>query len=488
MSRETLATISLLVVEDDRSLREGCATTLQVEGYRVTSCGRGDEALEALARGKFDIVLVDWYMTPVAGPEILQAALAANPASQVIIMTGRPTVASSIEAQRAGAFDYLPKPFSGTHLQLLVGRAAFSVLGARTRDAVAADDADGTTADGWNPGGQLSILGVSPAFRRAVQLARKVAATSASVMLVGESGTGKELLAQFIHRNSQRAKHALVPLNCAAMPEHLLESEMFGHRKGAFTGADRDKQGLFEIANGGTFFLDELVEMPMPLQAKLLRVIQDGVVRRVGSEHAETTVDVRFISATNADPRDAIQARTLRADLFYRLSVVPITLPPLRNRLEDIPLLANHFLAHFWKKHRPSRAPLPHFGDTTIEFLQSRPWRGNFRELQNTIEHLAVLAQPGGEVVPEDIPATQEWVGGGKGAGDWPVEPQKPVLDAYHLAKEQVLTKFEKEYVTRLVARAAGNMSRAARIANVDRTTLYRLLERHGVRRESVED
>ena len=195
---------------------------------------------------------------------------------------------------------------------------------------------------------KLTLLGTSPAFRRAVDLARKVAATNASVMLVGESGTGKELIAQFVHRHSRRANRSLVPLNCAALPEHLLESEMFGHRKGAFTGADRDKVGLLEVANGGTFFLDELTEMPLPLQAKLLRVIQDGVVRRVGSEQQDAVVDVRFISATNRDPREAMANRTLREDLYYRLNVFPITLPPLRERVEDIPILANHFLPQFW--------------------------------------------------------------------------------------------------------------------------------------------
>ena len=192
---------------------------------------------------------------------------------------------------------------------------------------------------------KLTLLGASASFRRAVDLARKVATTNASVMIVGESGTGKELIAQFVHRHSRRADRSLVPLNCAAMPEHLLESEMFGHRKGAFTGADRDKVGLLEMANGGTFFLDELTEMPLPLQAKLLRVIQDGVVRRVGSEQQDAVVDVRFISATNRDPREAIEQQALREDLYYRLNVVPITLPPLRDRVEDIPILANHFLA-----------------------------------------------------------------------------------------------------------------------------------------------
>jgi transcriptional regulator with PAS, ATPase and Fis domain len=316
-----------------------------------------------------------------------------------------------------------------------------------------------------------------------VELARKVAATNASVMLVGESGTGKEMFAQFIHQHSRRANATLVPLNCAALPEHLLESEMFGHRKGSFTGADREKVGLLETANGGTFFLDELTEMALPLQAKLLRVVQDGVVRRVGSEQQDAQVDVRFISATNRDPRQAIQSKQLREDLYYRLNVVTISLPPLRERVQDIAILANHFLNQFWKRHHSASEGVPRLGAAALEYLQGRPWRGNVRELQNVIEHLVVLAQPGAVLAAEDIPAHLER----EAPADQPATFGMPMHEAYHVAKEQVLAAFEKEYVTRLVSRASGNMSRAARLASVDRTTLYRLLERHGFRRDHNE-
>ena len=240
------------------------------------------------------------------------------------------------------------------------------------------------------------------------------------MFISGESGTGKEVIAQFIHQNSRRAGRALVPINCAALPEPLLESEMFGHRKGAFTGADRDKPGLLETANGGTLFLDELTEMSMPLQAKLLRVIQDGVVRRVGSEQQDAVVDVRFISATNREPQEAVDAGVLRGDLFYRLRVVPIKLPPLRKRPEDIPLLANHFLTHYWQRHRQMGDRVPRLSEASIGFLRSRPWRGNVRELQNVIEHVAVLAEPDQVIQPDDIPVYDD--GGGvagreRGAG-----------------------------------------------------------------------
>ena len=475
---EARGSIRVLVIDDDRILREGCASVLQVEGYSVASSGRGDEAIEHFRRAHFDIVLVDLYMTPVPGIEILKAVLEVQPNTIVIVMTGNPSVASSLEAMRIGAWDYLPKPFSGTHLHLMFGRAAHEVLTNRART-----DATTELATQQGASEQFSLLGVSPAFRAAVELARKVAATNASVMLVGESGTGKEMFAQFIHAHSRRSGQALVPINCAAMPEHLLESEMFGHRKGAFTGADREKAGLLEAAHGGTFFLDELTEMALPLQAKLLRVVQDGVVRRVGSEQQDAQVDIRFISATNRDPRLAIQSKHLREDLYYRLNVVSIALPPLRSRVEDIPILAKHFLIHFWKRHHTTRDAIPQFSEAALEFLQGRAWRGNVRELQNVVEHLVVLASPGTIIGPGDIPLHNQ----DDSFADPTVSVGVPMHDAYHVAKDQVLASFEKEYVTRLVSRASGNMSRAARLASVDRTTLYRLLERHGFRKDSNE-
>jgi DNA-binding NtrC family response regulator len=448
---------------------------LQIEGYKAFGVGRGDEAIELATRSTFDIILIDVNMTPVGGMEILRAVLAARPMTLAIMMTGNASVRSSVEAFAAGAWDYLPKPFSATHLQVLVGRAACAVEAVRRRTGPGADVSPASD-------GNYKLVGDSPAIRKALELARKVAQTNASVMLVGESGTGKELVAQFIHAHSRRADRALVPLNCAALPEHLLESEMFGHRRGAFTGAERDKAGLFEAANGGTFFLDELTEMPISLQAKLLRVVQDGVVRRVGSEQQDAVVDVRFISATNRDPREAIRTKALREDLYYRLNVVPIVLPPLRERTGDIPLLAHHFLAKFWQRHHSPRATPPRFSASALEHLQGRTWRGNVRELQNVIEHVVVLSSPGSTIEADDIPPAQDAA---------PIEhstaPAVPLNEAYHLAKEQVLTTFEREYVTRLVSRASGNMSRAARLANVDRTTLYRLLERNGFRREEAD-
>ncbi len=477
ISRGERATIRILVVDDDRTLREGCATVLEVEGYKVFVCGRGDEAVEMIKRLGFDILLVDLYMTPLPGIEILRQALAFKPEIVAIMMTGNPSILSNMEALRQGAWDYLPKPFSGTHLQLMIGRAAVGVLALRNQDL---EREESTKRHGNSD--KLDLLGISPSFRRIVELARKVAITNASVMLVGESGTGKELIAEFLHRHSRRANQRLVPLNCAAVPEQLLESEMFGHRKGSFTGADRDKVGLLEMAHTGTLFLDELTEMPMSIQAKLLRAVQDGVVRRVGSEQQDAVVDVRFISATNRDPVEAIRSRHLREDLYFRLNVFPIVLPPLRERIEDIPVLADHFFEQFWRRHHPLGTARPQIGEPAMAFLKSRPWRGNVRELQNVIEQLVVLATPGSTIGPDDIPVSHIW----EPANGAPHAP--PVFDeAYHSAKEKVLARFESEYVSQLVARASGNMSRAARMANVDRTTLYRLLERQGLRGDSAD-
>jgi DNA-binding NtrC family response regulator len=465
-----------LIVDDDRTLREGCASVLRGEGFIVEVSARGEEAIQMINRSRFDIMLVDVYLEPVSGIDVLKAVMATSPRTLVVLMTGNPSVSSSIEAMRIGAWDYLPKPYSGTQLQLLVGRAAYAV-NARREQETPTGDALALGTDGNR------LLGISAAFRKATELARRAAPTNASVMIVGETGTGKELVAQYIHHHSRRSRKRLVPINCAAIPEQLLESEMFGHRKGAFTGADREKMGLLELANGGTLFLDELTEMSMALQTKMLRVLQDGIVRRVGSEEEEAVVDVRFVSATNRDPRDAIRSKQLREDLYYRLNVVQVAIPPLRERVEDIPLLANHFLRVFWNRHRSAKDMIPSFSDDTIEFLSSRPWRGNVRELQNFVEHVTILAQPGAKIQIHHLPLDQE-VDVGVAANGPGILPS---TDAYHVAKEQVLATFEKNYVTRLVARASGNMSRAARLASVDRTTLYRLFERHGFRRDFSE-
>ena len=481
---EFRASVSILVIDDERTLRESCRTVLESEGYRLEVCGRGDEALALVKRKRFDIVLCDLYMSDVTGMELLQATLATAPETIVVVMTGNPSVASNLEALRAGAWDYIPKPFSATHLQILVGRAAHTVSVARESKARGKD-----TGGMEDRADALNVLGQSPNFLRVMDVARRVATTDASVFISGESGTGKELIAQTIHQHSRRSSRAMVAVNCAALPEGLLESEMFGHVKGAFTGAVREKMGLLEAANGGTMFLDEVIDMPKSIQAKLLRVIQDGVVRRVGSTTTSAVVNVRFISASNADPEQAVAAGTLREDLYYRLRVVPIHVPPLRERGEDVELLANHFLEYYWRRHRGPAVATPTFSDAALLALRGAVWQGNVRELQNSIEHAVVMLEPGQTIQPENIPLRGDphtaavEPGGGDSSG---IITAELLGQSYHVARDRVIASFEKRYLSWLVSRAGGNMSKAARLAGVDRTTLYRLMERHGLQRETV--
>jgi DNA-binding NtrC family response regulator len=471
--------LRIAVIDDDHTLRESCSSILEMEGHDVTVAARGEEALEILKRRQFDVALIDLYMTEVSGIELLRAGLESNPDLIPIVITGKPSVDSSLEALRAGAWDYLPKPFSASQLQVLVGRAAHAVAATRdTREQqLKLEDEHGHSE-------KVTVLGISPAFRQVMDIARRVATTDASVFLTGDSGTGKELIAQFIHHHSRRSRKPLVPLNCAALPETLLESEMFGHYKGSFTGAIRDKPGLLEIADGGTMFLDEITEMSQAIQAKLLRVIQDGVVRRVGSTKTDAIVNVRFIAATNRDPEDAVESGTLRQDLFFRLRVVPIRVPALRERTEDIPVLADHFLLQYWKRHR-GQTDRPKFTQAAYRALQARSWPGNVRELQNAIEHAVVFLEPRADIQPDDIPMvkgdTRPPETGMAFDMTWLDEP-------YHTARDRVTAEFERQYLTWVVNRANGNMSKAARIAGIDRTTIYRLMEKHGLQRNALID
>jgi DNA-binding NtrC family response regulator len=475
--------IEVLVIDDEHSLRESCASLLRSEGFTVTTCGRGDDALRLVATRRFDVLLLDLYMSHPRGLDIMKAAIEAHPDTLVIVMTGNPSVESSVTALRAGAWDYLPKPFSATHFQILLGRAAHAVTVAREGRRTAAALLE--PAPSFSFSAHIPVYGRSKALSDVVELANKVAQTDASVFITGESGTGKEVIAQYIHLHSRRKGRELVSLNCAAIPEALLESEMFGHVEGAFTGAVRDKEGLLEVANGGTLFLDELTEMPLPTQAKLLRVLQDGAVRRVGSTKTDAVVDVRFIAATNRDPSEALSEGSLRRDLHYRLRVVPIHIPPLRERPEDIPILAEQFLKELWLRHREKGAEPPVLSDKAIETLLRAPWPGNVRELRNVIEHLVVLVPPGTEVGPQDITfmdhgARTHQAGPTFGADFFGLD--------YHKARDRVLSSFEIEYLSRAIQAAGGNISDAARLAGVDRTTLYRLMEKHGMGRDALVD
>ena len=481
---EMRRSIEVLVIDDEHSLRESCASLLRAAGFAVTVCGRGDDAERLVRNRRFDIVLIDLYMSQVSGLELLGSTLGAHSDTLAIVMTGNPSVESSVKALRAGAWDYLPKPFSATHFEILIGRAAHAVVVARESDVAAAGPAGTSAEEPPSFGEDVQIFGTSYALKHVLDLAGRVARTDASVFLTGESGTGKEVIAQYIHLHSRRSSRPLVPVNCAAIPEPLLESEMFGHVEGAFTGAVREKEGLLEVANGGTLFLDELTELPLPTQAKLLRVLQDGVVRRVGSTKTDAVVNVRFIAATNQDPMVAIQEGRLRKDLHYRLRVVPIHMPPLRDRPEDIPVLVEQFLKEFWTEHREPGSPLPVFTPEGMETLRRAPWLGNVRELRNVIEHLVVMVGPGDQIAPEHIVFIDEDAGTDANGDDM---FSRAIMELdYHGAREQVLNRFEVDYLKHVVKSAAGNISDAARLAGVDRTTLYRLMDKHGMARSSL--
>jgi DNA-binding NtrC family response regulator len=447
LGTEDRASVRVLVIDDEASIRESCESVLKAEGYVCDVDGRAEDALRRLKGQPYDIVMIDQNMPVVHGLDILAEVRQRNLTTLPIMMTGNATMESSIRAMQAGAFEYLPKPFTATQLLVVIGRAAYQLL--KVRQLSGSSTQDGILVDR----GDLKILGVSKAMREAVRLAMKAARTDASVFLTGESGTGKEIVAQYIHKESRRSRKALVAINCAALPAELLESEMFGHRRGAFTG----------------------------------RVLQDGVVRRVGSERDDAVVDVRFIAATNRDPETALDEGKLRQDLFYRLRVVPIELPSLRERPEDIPILIKFFLEHFWRRHQlPGRTP-PRLAPETMDALVRYEWPGNVRELQNVLENLVVLSEPDELIGPDRLSilemgqSARTENGNGDEAGSFAraVEYRAP----FHEAKDALVARFEREYLARIIARTGGNMSEAARQAGIDRTTLYRLMEKHELSR-----
>src|SRR5262245_22954867 len=347
--------------------------------------------MEKIRRDRFAMVLTDLRLPAASGHEVLQAALSADPATPVILMTAYGTIRDAVGAMKAGAYDYLEKPVDADHLLALVRRALDhrSLLNENTllkeRFSQELDVPE--------------ILGESPALKRALDQVRRVAGTDATVLLLGESGTGKELFARAVHHLSGRKAHSFFPINCAAIPENLLESELFGYEKGAFTGATGTKRGKFEIADKGTLFLDEIGDLSLGLQGKVLRVIEQRQFERVGGNETRT-VDIRLVAATNKDLRRLVAAGTFRQDLFFRLSVFPITVPPLRPRRQDIPLLARHFAARFAAEQK-RRGPVT-IGRAALEALERYPWPGNVRELENAIERALILCE-GDSIAPEHL-------------------------------------------------------------------------------------
>jgi DNA-binding NtrC family response regulator len=461
-SPPTESAISVLICDDEELLVKSCGQILSSEGYTVFTEGRGKSALDNVRRHRPDVVLTDLMLPDMDGLSLLKEIKKVAPETLVVMITGFATVDSSVEAIRAGAYDYIPKPFTATQLRILIGRAAQQVQ--LVRDNAHLRDQLKKHYSFEN------IIGTSDSIQKVFSVVSRVAPTDASIFVSGESGTGKELIARAIHANSRRSDRPFMAINCAALPDHLLESELFGHEKGAFTGADTQRRGLLEVASGGSFFLDEISEMSMDLQAKLLRVIQERRIRRVGGE-SEISIDVRWISATNRDPEQAVRDGNLRQDLLYRLNVVPVKLPPLRMRREDIPALAQHYLRKFGQEY--DRGNL-RFSPEALRVLSDFHWPGNVRELQNMVERIVSLCLPGQEITPEDLPE-ELLMPRTNGRSQVTYSADLP----FHEAKNQAIAIFEKEYLRDLLRRHNGNISQAARTAGIDRKTIHRMLTKY---------
>ncbi len=460
---ESHPSITVLIVDDEELLVKSCGQILSSEGYTVHTEGRGRSALDMVRRHRPDLILADLHLPDMDGMVLLKEIKKISPESLVIMITGFATVDSSVEAIRAGAYDYIPKPFTATQLRILIGRAAQQVQLVRD-NAVLRDQLKKQYSF-------ENIVGTSESIQKVFSVVSRVAPTDASVFISGESGTGKELIARAIHMNSRRSDRPFMAINCAALPDHLLESELFGHEKGAFTGADVARRGLLEAASGGTFFLDEVTEMSMDLQAKLLRVIQERKIRRVGGE-GELQIDVRWVSATNRDPEKAVKDGALRQDLLFRLNVVPLKLPPLRARRDDIPALAQHFLRKYAQEYE---RPQINFAPDSLRILCEYDWPGNIRELQNMVERVVSLCSPGQTIGKDDLP--EELVNRERST----TRGFSPFLSdqLFHDAKAEAVSSFEKEYLRSLLEKNGGNISQAARQAGIDRKTIHRMLAKY---------
>jgi two-component system response regulator HydG len=440
----------VLVVDDQKNMRATTAMLLRQAGHVVAEAEDGALALQRVRQEAFDVVLTDLRMPGLDGMEVLRAVRAASPDTQVIVMTAYGTIESAVDAVRQGAHDYVSKPFKEEELLLRVGRALET---RRLRGTVSL-----LAGELRRQSGLERIIGRSPAIQEVIERVVRVAPTDATVLITGESGTGKELVARALHVGSRRGEKPFVPVNCAAITETLLESELFGHAKGAFTGASRARRGLFEEAHGGTLFIDEIAETTPGFQAKLLRVLQDGELRRVG-ESTPIQVDVRVIAATNQDLRHAIAERRFREDLFYRLAVVPIRIPPLRERREDVPLLAAHFVRRFVSRTGVPRTLSPE----AVARLMQHEWPGNVRELENVIEQAAALA-PGEEIGAADVHVE------GRAAGSVPASTLAAAVE-----------DAERRTIESALLRAHGDLAAAARQLRISHTTLWRKMKRLGL-------
>jgi two-component system response regulator GlrR len=433
----------ILLVDDDKDLLQLIAMRLSGAGYVVATADSGESALASLTVSRPQLVITDLRMQGMDGLALFDAIHRHAPGLPVVILTAHGTIPEAVAATRRGVFSFLTKPFDGKVLLETVSDAL------RLSSVPA-----GGQGEDWRSG----IITRSPAMEDLLAQARRVAASDASVCIYGQSGTGKELLARAIHRSSRRAGAPFVAVNCSAIPEGLLESELFGHRKGSFTGATQDRRGLFQAAEGGTLFLDEVGDMPLAIQVKLLRALEERVVRPVGSNEA-IAVDVRIVSATHRRLEERIAAGEFREDLYYRLNVVKLSLPALAERREDIPLLANHFLERMAKRYGRSRLA---FSPEAMQLLVSASWPGNVRQLLNVVEQSVALSAT--EVLPASL-----------------VSQALDARDSNLTPLDEARRAFERDYLVRILKITSGNVTQAARLAGRNRTEFYRLLERHAL-------
>jgi two-component system, NtrC family, response regulator PilR len=459
----------ILIVDDERSLRDVLGIMLKRAGYDVSVASDGDEAIARIEKELFDLVITDLKMPKAGGLDVLKAVKEVSPDSVVLIITAFASAESAVEAMKLGAYDYLTKPFQVDEVQLII-RNALEKRRLSTENMLLKREMAAKTL-------QAKLIGKSDAMQKVFDVIKKVADTKSNVLICGESGTGKELVARAIHASSARAQMPFVPVNCSALPETLLESELFGYMKGAFTGAATNKAGLFEVANGGSIFLDEIGETTPATQVKLLRVLQEREFRRVGGTQ-DVKVDVRVIAATNKNLEKAVTEGTFREDLYYRLDVIPITLPPLRQRVEDIPMLAQHFLEKFSRAGGTSAAML---SSDVLKLLMAHEWKGNVRELENLIER--AVAFGGGATIKEaDVAA---WLHRPAAAAKsaYPTELPPEGLDL-----EQLVDTIEKDLLLKALERAKWVKKRAAKLLQLDARSFRYRLSKFAITRGHDED
>ncbi|MFO7971590.1 MAG: sigma-54 dependent transcriptional regulator [Desulfobacterales bacterium] len=451
--------LHILVVDDDPGHLTALKTIIKSWGYRVYLADDGAHAVESVKQGPFDLILMDVRMTHMSGIQALKKIKDYNPAIPVLIMTAYSSVDSAVEALKAGAYDYLTKPLDFEVLKLSLERA-LEHTGLKQENKYLKDKLSANYE-------LKNIIGRSRPMKELIDMLAMIAPSEATVLITGDSGTGKELIAKSIHHNSSRKDHPLIIVNCAALTETLLESELFGHEKGAFTGADKRREGRFMQANRGTIFLDEIGETSSTMQAKLLRVIQEREIQRVGGEKT-LSVDVRILAATNRNLEEGVKRGKFREDLYYRLNVVMLNVPSLSDRQDDIPLLAQHFLEKYAEKNRK---PVKGFSPLAMDMLLKYEWPGNVRELENTIER-AVILLPGEHITEKELPSniTDPY----SENRDWVEQPKE-------LAANRPLEEIEKEAILATLEAAGGNKSETARRLGINRKTLHKKLKDYGV-------